>query len=274
MDDMETEIEERLRDVYAAASAAWPRVDVPRERFIAYARERLSLAEPRALDGPDLYLACGCWLGLPSALAELERVYLARVSQLVRPYDPSPAFADEVCQTLRERLLVGAGADARIASYSGRGSLLSWLRVAAVRIALNLLEARHPERNLTLSHVELEAMPGADPELEAIKSQYREAFQAAVTQALSALPLAQRRALRLHLVGEMTTTQIGALMQVHHSTVVRWLAAARAAVRKSALAALQRELGASAAELESLAGLVLSRLDVSLRTCLGDGSAD
>ena len=274
MDDVNTESEQRLRDLYAAASAAWPELDVPEERFVAYARARLASAGARTQHAADLYLACGCWLGLPSALAALERVHLARVPELVRSYDPSPAFADEVCQALRERLLVGGTEDARIARYTGRGPLFSWLRVTAVRLALNLLEARHPERNLALSRAELEAMPDADPELESIKSEYRAAFEAAVTRALTELPLEQRRALRLHLVGEMTTTQIGALMRVHHSTVVRWLAAARATVRKRALAALRQELGASALEVESLAGLLLSRLDVSLQSCLGETSAE
>lgn len=273
MDRVETEIEQRLRDLYEAGRAAWPALDVAPELFIAYARERLAPDEPAKLE-PDLYLTCACFNRVAGAMETLDRVFLARLPPLLRPLDPSPAFADEVCQKLRERLFVGAGTEARIAGYGGRGSLFSWLRVAAVRIGLNLLQGRHPERNLALSHAATQAMPGSDPELEAIKAQHRDAFQAAVARALAELPVEQRRALRLHLVGEMTTTQIGTLMRVHHSTVVRWLAAARATVRKSALAALRAELGVSAVELESLAGLLLSRLDVSLESCLGESGAD
>ncbi len=272
MRSLETETDELLDDLFESGRAAWPDVDLSRARFVAYARERLPAPEAgqrTRLEGADLYLACACRHEIAGALATFERVFLVRVPSLLRQMDPSPAFADEVCQKLRERLFLG-GDEARIASYNGRGSLFSWLRVAAVRTALNLLEGRHPERNLTLSHATMQAMPDDDPELEAIKTQYRQPFQAALARALAELPLEQRRALKLHLVGGMTTTQIGVLMRVHHSTVVRWLAAARAEARAKALEALRLEIGGSISELASLAGLLLSRLDVSLGSCLGD----
>ena len=83
-------------------------------------------------------------------------------------------------------------------------------------------------------------------------------LQAALACALAELPLEQRRALKLHLVGGMTTTPIGVLMRVHHSTVVRWLAVARAEARATALEALRLEIGGSVGELASLAGLSYS----------------
>ena len=256
-----------MHDLFESGRAAWPDLELPRELFVIHARQRLADHSPAQLEAGDLYLACACRHEIAGALAAFERVFLARIPPLLRSMDPSPAFADEVCQTLRQRLFIGGDA-ARIGSYSGRGALFSWLRVAAVRTALNLLEGRHPERNLELSQATMAAMSDDDPELEAIKTQYRAPFQAALTQALTALPLEQRRALKLHLVGGMTTTQIGVLMRVHHSTVVRWLAAARAEARTRALEALKRELGGSISELASLAGLLLSRLDVSLGACL------
>ena len=51
-------------------------------------------------------------------------------------------------QRLRERLFVGSdGEPARLASYSGRGPLGTWVRIAAIRLALNL---RRSERDASL----------------------------------------------------------------------------------------------------------------------------
>jgi hypothetical protein len=51
---------------------------------------------------------------------------------------------------------------------------------------------------------------------------------------------------------------------VNQSTIARWLQATRQSVRERTHAALERSLGVPTAELHSLAGLLLSRLDVSL----------
>jgi hypothetical protein len=53
--------------------------------------------------------------------------------------------SDELRQNVRERLFLGTpDAPPRIASYSGEGDLRHWVRVVAMRAALNL--TRGPER--------------------------------------------------------------------------------------------------------------------------------
>src|SRR5262249_39146452 len=78
---------------------------VPEDVFAAYAAERLPRAgaEPKLA---DLSLACACARGDARALAVFDATVLREVPRYVAHVDASPAFADDVCQRLRERLFV------------------------------------------------------------------------------------------------------------------------------------------------------------------------
>ncbi|MGZ3425953.1 MAG: hypothetical protein ACXVCV_04845, partial [Polyangia bacterium] len=56
--------------------------------------------------------------------------------------------------------------------------------------------------------------------------------------------------------------------KVHRSTVARWIAGARQQVLADARARLRAELGLSAGEFDSLAGVVRSQLDLSVAKIL------
>ncbi len=260
---------ERLHDLWLASRTAWPRVDVPLAEFERYVRERAGDAGDE-LNLVDLYLACGCSLGMPGALTTFEQVLLGHVPRFVARIDPSSSFADEVRQLLAVYLLVGApDAPPRIVSYKGRGSLLAWLRTVAVHAALRLLRERDSRAEVELDEaLVLDRFTDEDPELELIKARYRQEFEDQVVAALADLPRRDRNLLRLHLVAGISTTKLGTMFQVDQSTVVRWLAAARQRVRDAVLAGLGAHLHMSESELASLAGLMLSRLDVSLNGCL------
>ena len=144
------------------------------------------------------------------------------------------------------------------------------VRVVAVRTALNLQAARTPHRAQTLDDA-VAALPASiDPELELVRARYQPAFKTAIGRARS--PRSTRASAllypRLHVVGELTTAVIGARSQVTQSTVVRWLAATRQAIRERTLELVRGELGVSTGELASLTQLILSRLDLSLGNLL------
>jgi RNA polymerase sigma-70 factor, ECF subfamily len=272
--DSNPELEQRLADAWAAGQAAWPTVHLDAERFTQHVRARLpedkepveALAQLACV---DLYLACACLHALPSADLVLERSFLAAVDQYVRRVDASPAFADEVRQLLREKLLLASeGKPPKIGEYAGSGPLSAWLRVVAVRTALNLRRDSGNARIESLDDAMVAAATDKDAELEHIKERYRDAFQQAVREALGRLPDEQRRAMRLHLVGRLTTAKIGQMFQVNQSTVVRWLAVARIAVREHTRDLLKERLQLSSSEFDSLTNLLLSRLDVSMEAAL------
>jgi RNA polymerase sigma-70 factor (ECF subfamily) len=273
MDETYTDLDDPAAEPWEASRVAWPSVSLPLTVFARHLRGRLpenvtySREALASLACVDLYLSCACMYRAPHALETLDRVFLAQVAAFVRRVDASAAFADEVRQLLREKLFVGDGERAaKIGEYSGRGPLLAWLRVAALRTALNLRRDR--------GVVSEDLSEGAamvdfqDPELDMIKERYRELFQRAVVDAFAELPSDQRSVMRLHLVAGLTTAEIGKMFRVNQSTVVRWLAAARTTVRDRTRERLQDLLQLSASEFESLVGLMLSRMDLSLTMAL------
>jgi RNA polymerase sigma-70 factor len=263
-------LEATLSHLHALGRAAWPSLNLTPERFVRHVAERLT-PEPTldgalaALHAADLYLACACTDGLPEALALFERDYLSSVGSHLLRIDRSPAFADEVRQLLREKLLLPLGGPPRIGEYTGRGALASWVHVATIRTALNL--RRGDKKQVDASEAESQQLL-PDPELQFIKQRYQADFRMAFQAAIDGLEADQRLLLRLHFLDGLTTSQIGALHQVDKSTVSRWLATARRTLFEETQRLLRERLSLESSELDSLMGLVQSQLDVSLERVL------
>lgn len=211
----------------------------------------------------DLGLATALGAGEPQALRHFERAILPDVRPAVARIDASPAFVDEVVQTLREKLLVGPnGGDGKIDSYSGRAPLVVWARVAAVRTALSL-------RRATRRHDDDEALAatraaGPDPELALLKQKSRAAFTRAFKEALTELGPRSRTLLRLAHIDGLTVDQIGAIYKVHRATAARWIAAARAEVASGTLRRLKGRMALGDSEVDSVVRLVQSQLELSV----------
>lgn len=87
---------------------------------------------------------------------------------------------------------------------------------------------------------------------------------ARTARALTALSVRERTILRLRFVDGVEVDRIAAMYRVHRTTVTRWLSACRDTLFAATRSILAEELGATTAEIESLAGLVRSHLQVSL----------
>jgi RNA polymerase sigma-70 factor (ECF subfamily) len=244
-------------------------VRVDDQEFARYLAARLpaqpSPADLTAVHGEDLYLACACATGVPGALEAFDRQFLGgELERALARITSSAPVLEEVRQQLRVKLFVGESGPGKIVDYSGRGPLAGWVRVAAVRTALNLVTRQAPD---TPSGDEEEPLLGvADPETEYLKTQHRAEFEQAFRAALSTLSIEQRQLLRLHYVDGLTLGQIGRLRQVHESTISRRLLAARDQLLAETRRALSAELHLGQAEVDSLMGRVMSRADVTLST--------
>jgi RNA polymerase sigma-70 factor (ECF subfamily) len=262
----------------AAGRAAWPGLAVDEARFAAAALQRLPAGSPverlaagRAVHAADLWLAQACAAGEPAALRAFDQQYLVPMVGALGKLGLSADQRDELAQELRARLLVAAGGEPpRIAEFSGRADLRNWVRTAAVRAGIDLLRRR---REVALDDEdELEALPGLgdDPELQYLKEHYRAELRAAVAEALSRLTARERLLLKYHHVDRLGVARLGALYQVHHATAARWLHAARDKLADEAQRLLGARLGMSPSELRSVARLVESQLDLSLRRLLAE----
>ena len=217
----------------------------------------------------DLFLACACLAGTEGAAATFSARHGATIRgtivRIVRGADNG-----EVEQQLVAGLLVASVAGpARIGSYAGKAPLDRWLGVAAQRAALMWLRENRTEARAR-DGAAAEPAPGGHthPEMAYLKDRYRSDFEGALKDSLGRLPERQRTLLRLHLVNGVSVEKIGQMFAVSQPTASRWLAAARGTLLDDIKATLGNRLGASSQELASLAGMVASRLDLSLSMLL------
>jgi RNA polymerase sigma-70 factor (ECF subfamily) len=222
-----------------------------------------------ALSIEDLYLACACVMGAPGAVAAFEARHDATIRGAIARM-VAQADVDEARQRLMQSLLVGSeAAPPKIVTYAGKAPLDRWLGVSAQRAALMWLrENRAETRARDAAANEAADAPDAHPETAYMKEKYRGDFEVALGEALERLPDRDRVLLRLHLVNGVSVEKIGKMFSVSQPTASRWLAAARGKLLEDIKQVLGARLGTSSAELASLAGMVASRLDLSLSLLL------
>lgn len=271
----------RLGEAVAAARVRSPGLHLDPERFARFVAARApgdgtALEALGALRLDELCLVAGCLESLPAALARFEAEYIDKVPRYLARLKPTHTRVDEVKQALRARLLVrDGGGPARIATYAGRGSLDGWVRVAAMRLAL---DAGAADRDVPAGDadevLERAVMDTAAPahgfETQLLKAQYRADVTAAFREALAALEPRARLVLRLHYLDGMTPAAIGQLYAAHRTTAQRWIEAAEADLLGAVREGLRARLRLSATECDSLLGLLRSQLEVSLSPLLAE----
>jgi RNA polymerase sigma-70 factor (ECF subfamily) len=245
------------------AQSLWPELKTSGSEDFANHVQGLAVGpDDLELHGHELYLAFACARGDDAALRVLEREYLAQTGRAVGRVNSAPEFVDEVHQALRERLLVGS--QPKIAQYAATGSLGAWLRVSALRVALNHQKTNRGRQELLVeAMVEPSSSPASDPE------PYRGAIQEALLSAFGTLDVRQRNVLRLHYIEGLNIDQIGALYGAHRATAARWLGRAREQIFDHVAEQVQRKLGLSPSEFRGVLVDVRSKLEISVVRLLG-----
>jgi RNA polymerase sigma-70 factor, ECF subfamily len=256
------------------AEARWAgSFHVERRAFVAYLSARLAPdaqdAEGVRSNAADLYLACGCTLGIPEALRIFETTLAAEIAGALRHMHLQPSAIDEVCQMTREKLLVGAAGRApRIAEYAGRGTLRGWTRVVITRTALNRLRAQKREVPLEEALLDQRPTDACDPELSCLRERFGVALDRALEQAMQSLTADERVLLRQRFVDGLTSEQLAALHRKHRITMIRRLNGILRALRVRTEALLASEVGCGHATAVSIVNLALSQAHLSIRRYL------
>jgi RNA polymerase sigma-70 factor (ECF subfamily) len=217
----------------------------------------------------ELALALAAGGGSAPAIAAIERELGATVTAVCRRFAGPGHGEDDLRQILRERLFVTApDRPATITEYNGLGSLGGWVRVVATRLFIDLGRSKDRAREQPAGVTISAALAATDLALDAVKAEYRAAVASALIDAVDQLDPGDRHLLRQHLVAGLTIDQLGAVLGIHRATAARRVARAR-----EQLAARTRELVAARLELDTqelaeVCGLVLSGLDLSIRTLL------
>jgi RNA polymerase sigma-70 factor (ECF subfamily) len=257
-----------IADVLDRAIAERPGFVADLTTFTAYI-ERLPVSNLASLHAGDLLLAHGCLLRNAEMLAVFERELMAQVPAFLAPITADAEVVQEVQQLTRYRVLVGDRGAPRLTEYSGRGPLGGWLRVVAVRLALDLLTKRAPAL-VSEEHALEQAALSSDPELDYIKAQYREDVKRAFSSALAALDGADRRLIRFALLDGLTVNEIAVVCRIHRTTVMRSLARIREFLISSVRRSLVDQLRCDYGEADRIVALTRSRLELSWSRLLAD----
>lgn len=274
------ELERIAEALVERGRSAWPKIEgVNPEAFVTHVARTLDGAESPAeildqLHAGDMWLAYAAGSGDRRAIAELDR-QIGPVTKAALAKMGGKVAAEDVGQILREKLLVprSDGGPPKILEYSGRGPLGAWIRIAAIRAALNLLRGGDAAAVEPVTRETLLAAPAVapDPELDHFRKRYATEFKESFEDALAALSPAERNLLRLSLVDGLSIDEIGVVFGIHRATAARRLASAREEVQRGTRKRLQDRLDVAPAELRSIMAHIQSHVELSLQRVLGEG---
>lgn len=213
----------------------------------------------------DLYLAAACARGDSRALRWFERSCGPELDRVIARSPGLGLSAAEFGQLVIVRLVLAEPErQAKILSYRGQGSLRAWVRVTAARLVIDLSRRRAEPAG---SDALLDQLSGGeDLELEHLRGRFGPELQASFAAALAQLSVRQRNLLRQRHIHDISADALARLYAVHRSTVFVWLEQARVALLGHVRTALLARVPGH--ELDSVVGVLGSRLDVSVRRLL------
>jgi RNA polymerase sigma-70 factor (ECF subfamily) len=218
----------------------------------------------RSLQLPELALAQSCALGRDAAWQKFLKLYRVPLTQAAIAITGSATLGHDLADSLYAELfgLTERTGQRRspLASYSGRGSLLGWLRTT--------LAQRHVDHHRrTYRETPLDGLDAAAPATSVPSPTDLNRLTQSVSQTLETLPPEDRFLLTSYFLDQKTLLQISSLLRVHEATVSRKLKRVTANIRKQLLRNLQSG-GLSKRAAEEALGADPRDLDISLRSLL------
>jgi RNA polymerase sigma-70 factor, ECF subfamily len=203
----------------------------------------------RSLHLSELALAHACALGRASAWERFLKLYRASLVQTAVRITGSASLGEELADALYAELYGLRERDGErqspLASYSGRGTLLSWLRATLVQRHRDHWRRSH--REAPIDGVDYPAPAAALPvpgELAVLTS--------VIAQILTGLAPADRFLLAAYYLDRQTLQQIGRTLDVHEATISRRLKRLAADLHDRLIAELERRGLSKAAAKEAL----------------------
>jgi len=251
-----------IGELHRAGQRRWPSLSVPLETFAEHCRRVLDAEHAIDLEAGELFLCCACLAGQVAAIEAFESAHVAVAEAAIRRIDGDDDFVRDSLQDLWKRLLLGS--EAKLRSYSARGPLPAWVRVAATRVALDRRRAdkRHAKREVALP--DSLVAPEVSAEVKVLRARFGEAFQVALRQAVAGLSERDRNVLRMHVVGRCSIDEIGVAYGVHRATAARWIERARSSIYDQVRSELCAGNKLTVSEFRSLATLLGTEVELSL----------
>lgn len=250
------------QDAFERARAAFPQIVLPFDTF-ASALARCGTSAVEFAEG--VYVSEALATGNTQAIAWV-RSEIRRILRSAK--NISVSRHDDVEAAVVERLIVNK----KVSQYRGAASLTSWLRVITVRTAFELFpptQEPHAQEfeSMVFSNLNV-SQKSADSRV--LQNQVGETLSSAMSSAALALTAKERTLLRLHFLEGMTLDELARTYNSHSSTVSRWLADAKEHFLTVVRDEIGKRTGMGRLAVDSLVRTMHGKLDISLRTALGD----
>jgi RNA polymerase sigma-70 factor (ECF subfamily) len=219
----------------------------------------------RSLRLQDLALAQGCALGRDAAWQRFLGLYRSSITQAAIAITRSSTLGNDLADSLYPELFGLKEKDGQrvspLASYSGRGSLLAWLRTTLAQRHFDHHRRTHRETPLEALDVPATA-PAVTPQQEELTL-----LSGAVARTLKALGAEDRFLLSSYFLDRHTLMDIARLLNVHEATISRRLRRLVDEVHKQLLSNLQGA-GLSERKAKEALGADPRDIEINLRRLL------
>lgn len=235
-----------------------------------HAHERQRQTFWRGLHLEELALARGCALGRESAWRRFLAQYRDPLTRAAVDMTGSAALGEELASALYSELYGLTEREGRrwspLLRYSGRGSLMGWLRAILAQRRVN--QYRKTGRETELGEIEPAAAVSEEPDLARVDD-----LRLAIKMTLSEASAEERFLLSAYYLDQHTLQEISSVLRVHVATISRKLKRATERLRKELLRTL-RARGLSRRAAEEALGTDPRDVDINLRKLLQKSERD
>jgi RNA polymerase sigma-70 factor (ECF subfamily) len=218
----------------------------------------------RALHLEELAIARGCALGRESAWRRFLAQYQEKLTRAAVEMTRSAALGEELASALYSELFGLTEHEGKrwspLLGYSGRGSLMGWLR--AILAQRRVDQYRKIGRETALNEIEPPAPVSEQIELKRIED-----LRVALKMTLSGASAEERFLLSAYYLDQHTLEEISSVLRVHVATVSRKLKRATDRLRKQLLRTLVAQ-GLSRRAAEEALGSDPRDIEINLRKLL------
>jgi RNA polymerase sigma-70 factor (ECF subfamily) len=218
----------------------------------------------RALHLEELAIARGCALGRESAWRRFLEQYREQLTRAAMEMTGSAALGEELASALYSELFGLTEREGKrwspLLRYSGRGSLMGWLR--AILAQRRVDHYRKIGRETALGEIEPAARVSEQLELKQLED-----LRVAIKITLNAASAEERFLLSAYYLDQHTLHEMSRVLRIHEATVSRKLKRATERLRKQLLRTLKAR-GLSRRAAEEALGTDPRDVDISLRKLL------
>jgi RNA polymerase sigma-70 factor, ECF subfamily len=224
----------------------------------------------RGLHLEELAIARGCALGRESAWQRFLAKYREQLTRAAVEMTGSAALGEELASALYSELFGLTERENKrwspLLRYSGRGSLMGWLR--AILAQRRVDQYRKIGRETELGEIEPAAPVSEEPDLERLED-----LRLAIKMTLSEASAEERFLLSAYYLDQYTLQEISSVLRVHVATISRKLNRATERLRKQLLRTLKAR-GLSRRAAEETLGIDPRDVDINLRKLLQKSEGD